>query len=278
MTPGYAEALGLRLASGRFFTDADGRGGTLATIVNEEFVRQHLAVPQVTGLRLPRLIGGDGDGAVPAEIVGVVANVLKDGNDKQPQPELYFVNGAGGERIPGSVNLVIRTAGEPRRWRRTSAPSSASVDRDVVVDRIEPLATSVAASLDAPRFAAGVMGSFAGVAMLLAGIGLFGALSYSVAQRNRELAVRSALGARRRDLVRLVLGEGLLVVVPGIAIGMLGAIAFAQLMRGLLFGVTPLDTVAFLAAPGPCRDVGPGVPRPRVARGGRGSRAVTLRK
>jgi ABC-type antimicrobial peptide transport system permease subunit len=93
------------------------------------------------------------------------------------------------------------------------------------------------------------MGSFAGVAVLLAGIGLFGALSYSVAQRNRELAVRAALGARRPDLVRLVLREGLLVVVPGLAIGTLGAIAFAQLMRGMLFGVTPLDTVAFLVAP-----------------------------
>jgi putative ABC transport system permease protein len=94
-----------------------------------------------------------------------------------------------------------------------------------------------------------VMGSFAGAAMLLAGIGLFGALSYSVAQRTRELAVRSALGARRGDLVRLVLGEGLRVVVPGAVVGLLGAAAFAQIMRGVLFGVTPLDTVAFLAAP-----------------------------
>ncbi len=248
VTPGYAEALGLRLASGRFFTDADGRNGTLATIVNQEFVRQHLAVPQVTGLRLPRLIGGD-DGAVPAEIVGVVANVLKDGNDQAPQPELYFVNGAGGERMSGHVKLVIRTVREPAALAPDVRALVRDVDRDVVIDRIEPLATSVAASLDAPRFAAGVMGSFAGVAMLLAGIGLFGALSYSVAQRNRELAVRSALGAQRPDLVRLVLREGLLVVVPGLAIGTLGAIAFAQLMRGMLFGVTPLDTVAFLAAP-----------------------------
>jgi putative ABC transport system permease protein len=249
VTPGYAEALGLRLTSGRFFNDADRRGGTLATMVNEEFVRQHLAVPRVTGLRLPRLIGGDGDSAIPAEIVGVVANVLKDGNDTQPQPELYFVHGTGGERMSGRVNLVIRTAGETAALAADVRALVREVDRDVVIDRIEPLATSVAASLDAPRFAAGVMGSFAGVAMLLAGIGLFGALSYSVAQRDRELGVRSALGAERIDLVRLVLGEGLLVVVPGIAIGMLGAVAFARLMQGLLFGVTPLDTVAFLVAP-----------------------------
>jgi putative ABC transport system permease protein len=248
VTAGYAEALGLRLVSGRFFSDADGRADTLSTMVNEEFVRQHLAVPHVIGLRLPRLIAGD-QIAVPAEIVGVVANVLKDGNDKAPQPELYFVHGAGGLRISGRVNVVIRTAGEPAALAPDVRALVRDVDRDVVVDRIEPLATSVAASLDAPRFAAGVMGSFAGVAMLLAGIGLYGALSYSVAQRDRELGVRSALGAQRRDLVRLVLGEGLLVVVPGLVLGVLGAAAFARLMQELLFGIAPLDLPAFLAAP-----------------------------
>jgi putative ABC transport system permease protein len=93
------------------------------------------------------------------------------------------------------------------------------------------------------------MGAFAGVAVLLAGIGLYGTLSYSIARRDRELGVRAALGARRRDLVGLVLGEGLVVVLPGIALGMLGAVAFARLMQELLFGVTPLDVVAFAAAP-----------------------------
>jgi putative ABC transport system permease protein len=249
VTPGYAEALGLRLEAGRFFTDTDVRPGTLATLVNEEFVRQHLAVPEVVGQRLPGLIAGDGAGAVPGEIVGVVANVLKDGNDKQPQPELYFVHGAPGQRIAGRVNVVMRTVGNPSTLAPVVRALVRDADHDVVIDRIEPLATSVAASLDGPRFAASVMAAFAGVAMLLAGIGLFGALSYSVAQRDRELGVRAALGAQRGDLVRLVLGEGLLVVVPGIGLGMLGAVAFARLMQELLFGVTPLDAVAFVVAP-----------------------------
>ena len=249
VTPGYAEALGLRLESGRFFGDADGRGGTRAILVNAEFVRQHLAAPHVVGLRLPGLIGGEGDQARPAEIVGVVANVLKDGNDKQPQPELYFVHGADGLRISGRVNLVIRTAGEPAARAPDIRALVREIDREVVIDRIEPLATSVAASLYGPRFAAGVMGAFAGVAMLLAAIGLYGALSYNVAQRDRELGVRAALGAQRSDLVRLVLGQGMVVVLPGIAVGMVGAVVFARLMQGMLFGVTSLDTVAFVAAP-----------------------------
>ena len=143
----------------------------------------------------------------------------------------------------------MRTIGDPSPLAPAVRALVRGVDRDVVIDRIEPLATSVAASLDGPRFAAGVMATFAGVAMLLAGIGLFGALSYSVAQRDRELGVRAALGAQRRDLVSLVLGEGLTVVVPGIVLGMLGAVAFARLMQELLFGVTPIDPVAFAAAP-----------------------------
>jgi putative ABC transport system permease protein len=247
VTPGYAEALGLRLRSGRFFTASDVRPGTVAALVNEELVRQHLAVPRVTGLTLPGLI--DGNPAITAEIVGVVGNVLKDGNDQQPQPEVYFVHGVEGQRIVGRVNLVIRTPGDPGTLASDVRALVRAVDRDVVIDRVEPLGASVAASMDGPRFAAAVMGGFAGVAMLLAGIGLYGALSYSVSQRDRELGVRAALGAQRRDLVRLVVGEGLIVVLPGLALGLLGAIAFGRLMQELLFGVTPLDAVAFTTAP-----------------------------
>ena len=115
VTPGYAESLGLRLQEGRFFVESDERAATLATIVNQEFVRQHLATRQVVGLRLPQLVGQDQ--AATAEIVGVVGNVLKDGNDRQPQPELYFVHGSHGQRISGLVNLVIRTTRTTRTTR-----------------------------------------------------------------------------------------------------------------------------------------------------------------
>jgi putative ABC transport system permease protein len=246
VTPGFAEALGLRLEQGRFLVDGDRTAGTLATMVNREFVRQHLAAPQAVGLRLPGLTG---DAAVTAEIVGVVGDVLKDGNDKPPQPELYFIHGSHGQRIRGRVNLVIRTTTVPSAIAADVRALLRAVDDGVVIDRIEPLEVSVAASLDGPRFAAGIMGAFAGVAMLLAGIGLYGALAYSVSQRDRELAIRSALGAGRRDLVRLIVREGLVVTVPGVLLGMLGAAAFTRLMQDALFGVTPLDAVAFTAAP-----------------------------
>ena len=247
ITPGYAEAVGLRLREGRFFGETDARAGTLATIVNQEFVRQHLAVRQATGLMLPQLVGQDQ--GVTAEIVGVVGNVLKDGNDRQPQPELYFVHGSHGQRIDGQVNLVIRTTGNPAAFAEDVRALLRGIEREAVVGRIEPLTTALAASLDAPRFAAAVMASFAGVAMVLAAVGLYGALSYSVSQRVRELAIRAALGAGRVDLVRLVMREGLSVTLAGIALGVLGAGVFARLMQELLFGITPLDAVAFTVAP-----------------------------
>ena len=217
--------------------------------MNEEFVRQHLSADArgVTGLTIPNLVGQN-QGQL-AEIVGVVGNVLKDGNDRQPQPELYFVHGSHGQRISGEVKLVIRTGGNPTALAPQVRDLVRQIEREAVVDRIEPLTATVAASLDTPRFAAAVMTAFACVAMVLAAIGLYGALSYSVSQRLRELAIRAALGARRADLVRLVLREGLSVTLGGIALGGIGAVLFTRLMQDQLFGVTPTDTVAFTLAP-----------------------------
>jgi putative ABC transport system permease protein len=249
ITPGYAEALGLRLRQGRFFTDLDRRSDTLATMVNDEFVGQHLSVPAAVGLRIPNLVGSTDGQTVTAEIVGVVGNVLKSGNDQRPQPELYFIHGSHGQRIGDQVQLVIRTTATPSALAPEVRAIVRQIAPDALVDHIEPLTTTVAASLDTPRFASGVMSSFAGVAMLLAAIGLYGALSYSLSQRVRELGIRAALGARQIDLVRLVLGEGLWTTVSGVALGLLGASLVTRLMQDLLFGVTPLDPIAFALAP-----------------------------
>ena len=179
----------------------------------------------------------------------MVGNVLKDGNDKQPTPEVYYVHGSPGQRISGQINFVIRASGNPAAIAPDVRGLLSQVAPEAIVDRIEPLSVSVAASLDAPRFAASVVTSFAMVAMVLAAIGLYGVLSYSVAQRLRELAIRSALGAQRSDLVRLILREGLSVTFAGIALGVLGASLLTRLMQDLLFGVTALDGVAFSVAP-----------------------------
>jgi len=243
VTPGYQDALGLRVRQGRLFADADRASGTRVWVVNEEFARLYLP-PQPVGYRFEQPAD---TGTIPVEIVGVVANVLKDGNDRRPQPEVYLVPR---DRIEfGSrFELAIRTTGEPaslaptvRAIVRTAAPAAA-------IETV-PLSKRVAESVDQPRFAVTVLVAFAVLALALASVGLYGVLSYGVSQRRRELGVRAALGAGRGVIVRLVVWEGLTVTAIGLGIGLAGAAAATRLMQSALFGVTPLDPLSFAAAP-----------------------------
>ena len=247
VTPGYAETLNLRLKDGRFFSDADARGGPRAVLVNQEFVRRFVAGGRVVGLRLGRLY--EGEAGRETEIIGIVGNVLKDGNDMEPQPEIYFAHGSPTQQIGGYVNFVVRSTGDAAALSRVLGRYVREVDQDAVVDRVVPLRTLLASSWDQPRFATSVVSGFAALAMGLAGVGLYGALSYSVSQRRRELGVRAALGATRRSLVGLVLRDGLSVTLAGLGVGVVAASLVTRLMRGLLFGVTPLDAAAFTLGP-----------------------------
>jgi putative ABC transport system permease protein len=243
VTPGYQEALGLRVRQGRLFTDADQSSGTRAWVVNEEFARLYLP-PQPIGYRFEQR---PPTGPVPIEIVGIVANVLKDGNNRKPQPEVYRLV-RDSVRFYGRFELVIRTQGAPsslassvRAIVRSAAPTAA-------VETV-PLAQRVAGSVDQPRFAMTVLISFAVLALALASVGLYGVLSYGVSQRRRELGVRAALGASPRNLVSIVVREGLIVAAAGLAAGLAGAAALTRFMQGALFGVEPLDATSFAVAP-----------------------------
>ena len=257
ITPGYAEALRLRLKEGRFFTEQDAAlvrpkadttpatAGIRFMIVNEEFVRQYLTAGPVAGRRFSDLA----EKGTTTEIVGVVGTVLKDGNDRQPQPEIYFIPGTPTRRIVGWVNFVVRTTGDPAAVSERMRTIVREVDPSAVVERVEPLTAMVSASVAQPRFATTVLGTFASLALALAAVGLYGVLSYGVSQRRRELGLRAALGAARADLVRLILREGLRATLVGVAVGLAAAAALTRLMEAVLFGVTPLDALAFTLAP-----------------------------
>ena len=243
ITPGYAEALGLRLRAGRLFTDADYASGTRAWMVNEEFARLYLPSKPI-GYRFEQQRS---PAPIPVEIVGVVANMLKDGNDRKPQPEVYVL-ARDASRFFGRFEIVLRTQGPPA----AAAPELRALVRELApTAAVETVALSdrVAASVEQPRFATAVLTTFALLALVLASVGLYSVVSYGVSQRRRELGVRAALGASRPALLAMVIREGLMATVFGLGAGLIAAAALTRLMQGVLFGVAPLDPVSFMAAP-----------------------------
>jgi putative ABC transport system permease protein len=244
VTPQYAETLSMPVREGRLFDERDLSSGIRPVIVNEEFVHAHLNDGRpVTGRRFT-----NPHWDFTVEIVGVVADVLKDGLDTAAQPEMYNLPKAP-FGFPSFLNLVVRATGDPlaivpamRLAIRDAYPSAA-------VDDIETLRSRVSASVSEPRFAMAVLSAFATVAVALAAIGLYGVLSYQVSQRRREMGVRTALGASRTSIMRLVIGEGLAITIGGVVLGLLGAAWLSRLLQAMLFGITPHDALAFGVAP-----------------------------
>ncbi len=248
MTPGFAEALSFRLKEGRLLNAADATSPIESILVNEEFVRTYLNDGKaVVGRRFEGIFRSQTP-AVTTEIVGVVKNVLKNGLDQKPLTEMFALPRFG-RRLPEGFQIVVKTTGNPTDLAPTVRSILRTLDPASTVDTVT-LSSRLAASVAQPRFAAVTVASFALLALALAAFGLYGALSYSVTQRRREIGVRAALGASRRDIVNLVLRQGLAVTAAGLGLGMVAAMGLSRLLEKLLFGVTRLDPIAFLAAPG----------------------------
>ncbi|MGE3273584.1 MAG: ABC transporter permease [Vicinamibacterales bacterium] len=247
VTPGFAEALALHLVEGRLLTEADRGAGVQALLVNQEFVRAYLDDGRpVIGRRYKGILTA-GNEELTSEIVGVVGNVLKDGPDRQPQAEIYRVPDARG--LGRTTNLIVRTSGEPQALVPVLRASLSSIDSAAALDHVETLARRKSAAIGQPRFAATLLSAFAAVALLLAAIGLYGVLSYNVARRQREIGIRTALGATRLQIVGMVVRQGMTVAIAGLTLGVVAAAVLTRLMQNLLFGIEPLDPVSFLAAP-----------------------------
>ena len=246
ITPGFAEALNMRLVAGRFLTTEDTTSPVIAMLVNEAFVNAYFnddrpAVGRLFSGMFAGMLGRD-DAAV--EVVGVVQDVLLRSLDQAPQPQIYVPYGVGfGIRY---ATLVLKTDGEPA----TSTPLLTSIiqqlDPVATLGQIGPLTDKVSTAVEGPRFTAFVIGAFAVLALSLATAGLYGVLSFGVTQRRREIGVRAALGATPGDLVVMVLKQGMTVTVIGLAIGLGGSIVASRAMASVLFGVEALDRVAFI--------------------------------
>jgi putative ABC transport system permease protein len=186
------------------------------------------------------------DENVRREIVGVVRDVRYSGLADDDESLVYVPHH---QNSWGSMTVAIRAQGNPAALADTLRREVSRLDQDVAVARIATLSAIAANSIASQRFGALLLAIFAAAAALLAGIGVYGVMSYNVAQRTHELGVRLALGAKPRDLFALVVARGLLLAAVGAALGLAGALALGPIMRGLLFGVRPADPITLVLVP-----------------------------
>jgi putative ABC transport system permease protein len=242
VSPSYFDVMGMRIIEGRGFTadDRAGDGATWAVVVNEQFVRRHFPGERAVGARLHF-----GQGQM-AEIVGVLADVRHRGLGTEPIVELFMSTAQTPSR---SFNIVARTG-------LGSAATGAAI-RDVMrgLDRALPppafraMDELVAQSIALPRLYSAFFAFFATVAVLLAGVGVYGLTAYTVGQRRQEIGIRVALGARAADVVRMVVQHAMLLTAAGLGIGLIAAFALARPLAVLLFEMGPYDVATFVGVP-----------------------------
>jgi putative ABC transport system permease protein len=238
VSPGYFAALGQRIVEGREFTAEDAASSVPVTMVNREFARKYLD-GRALGWTLP---GRQGE--PDRLIVGVVENAARQSVIDTPLPEVYS---SLVQTRDTDVSIVIRTSSDPRPLVATFRSIVRQEDPNVAIESVQTLEDLISESLARPHLYAVLLGTFAAFALAVAGVGLFGVLSHSVAQRAREIGIRSALGAQTRDIVGLVVGQSIRIAGAGIVAGTIASLWLSQTMQNLLYGVTPHDTWSFVA-------------------------------
>lgn len=239
ISPDYFRAVGVPLLEGRFFNGSDDARATPVAIVNEILARRLWPDGRPLGRRLRE---GGLDSQNPwVTVVGVVADLRRQGPDRPPVAQMFQPHT---QRSTRSMNLVVATDLEPSLLAGTLRAVVAEVDRGVPVSTVTTLRAALDGRLAQRRFTLGLIGAFAGSALVLAGIGIFGLISYSVSRRTQEIGVRMALGARPGDVLRLVLGEGLRLALAGLAAGLSVGALLLPALGGLLFETSLADPLS----------------------------------
>jgi putative ABC transport system permease protein len=242
VTNDYFRALDTPLVRGRFFNEGDDLKASGVALVDEAFVRRYFAEQDPLGHRLKR--GGRNSEAPWLTIVGVVGNIKTDGFDRVDQPHLYFPV----LQNPGyAMAVFLKTDVEPISLTQSLRKQVQAVDSNLPLFGERTMESVVADSLGQRKFVMQVVGLFGLLALLLAAIGIYGVIAYSVSQRTREIGIRVALGASSGLILRWVLRQGLLLILAGVVTGLIGAFGLTRLLRSLLFGVGPTDVVTYIA-------------------------------
>jgi putative ABC transport system permease protein len=238
VSPDYFKTLGIPLKAGRMLaeTDSDDLKAPQVVVINEAAKRRFWPNEESLGKR----VSADG-GEHWATIVGIVGDVREFGLDHAPSPEFYGPQAEG----PRPGNLIVRTAVEPRSMAQALTRAVHDVDAQTAVTHILTLEQARYESMASPRVTASLLGIFAGLALMIATAGIGGIMALMVSQRVREIGIRIALGARSASILQMVLGQGMLLAVLGVGIGIAGAITLTGLVKSLLFEVPPTDVLTF---------------------------------
>ncbi len=234
LTPGYFRALQIPLVRGRPITERDTADAPKVCVVSQTLARQVFPGEDPIGRRL---VFGFKE-SVPREIVGIVADVQRDGRGEPSRPEMYV---PFAQEPWWAAYLVVRTAGDPSHVSGIVREAVHALDPGLPIESVQPMVEIVQESVAPPRFRATLLSLFGAAALVLAIVGIYGVLSYSVGRRTRELGIRVALGAERGDVLRLVIGEGLWLTGAGLAAGAVGAAILSRFLATLLFGVGRFD-------------------------------------
>ena len=240
VSPDYFQTMETPLKRGRVFTDGDDRKAPQVVLIDEAFVQRYFNDRDPLGVRIKR--GGPSSEAPWMTIVGVVGNIKSDGFDQPDQAHLYFPIY---QNPAYSMAIYVRTDVAPFSLTQSVREQVRAVDRDLPVFGERTMTQVAAESVSRRKFAMQVVGLFGILALLLAGVGIYGVIAYSVSQRTREIGIRVALGASRGAILRWVLKQGMILTIAGVVVGIGGAIILTRLLRSLLFGVGPTDILTY---------------------------------
>jgi putative ABC transport system permease protein len=260
VTPDYFRAMDIPLVAGRYFDEHDREGSEKVVIIDEMLAKRFFADESPLGKRLHM---GTGIGIDPAQmppwlkVVGVVKHVRHYGPSEQGRVEIYrpFNQFAiqpdspllQGQPLtfPRSMSLAVRAAGEPTALTNSIRNAVGELDPEVPISAVQTMDEIVATNISPQKFATWMLGLFAAVAMLLAALGIYGVMAYSVVQRTHEIGIRMALGAERKDVLRMIVGQGMKLTLVGVGVGLVGSFLVMRAISDLLFGVKPSDPITY---------------------------------
>src|SRR4029077_8313482 len=246
VTPDYFRAMRTPLLRGRAFNSGDTKDSPPVVIVNDVLAQRFFPGGDAIGHQIHLIHSRNGQPSPPKEIVGIVGSSRHGSLAIQPLPEFYVPAGQDSER---RMDVVIRTAAvDPAGLQSSLRNIVHEFDKTLFIPTLEPLEKRIGVTLAQPRFNMMLLGTFAAVAMILAAIGIYGVIAYTVAQRTREIGIRMALGAQKTDMLTMILRQSFTVIGIGLLGGILGALGVTRLMSSLLYGVTPHDISIYAIA------------------------------